>query len=61
LVSDLGELVDCIFDELYEDGIVIGSYYSTVDVAPPGMTTDKRHTFAVLLGRRIALILPIGR
>jgi phage baseplate assembly protein V len=43
-MPDVGEQVECLLDEKFRNGIVLGSSYSSADVPPAGMTLDKRHT-----------------
>jgi phage baseplate assembly protein gpV len=43
-MPDLGEQVECLMDENFRNGLILGASYSDVDQPPPGMTLDKRHT-----------------
>jgi phage baseplate assembly protein gpV len=43
-MPDVGEQVECLLDEKFRNGLVLGSSYSSADVPPAGMTLDKRRT-----------------
>jgi phage baseplate assembly protein gpV len=43
-MPDVGEQVECLLDEKFRNGLVLGSSYSSADVPPSGMTLDKRRT-----------------
>ena len=42
--TSASEQVECLLDEKFRNGLVLGSSYQSVDVPPAGMTLDKRHT-----------------
>jgi phage baseplate assembly protein V len=42
-VPDIGEQVVCLMDEHDEDGAVLGSIFSQVDLPPASMTAEKWH------------------
>lgn len=41
-LPDVGELVTCIVDENFEDGVVLGSSYSTTDTPPSAASRNTR-------------------
>jgi phage baseplate assembly protein V len=43
-MPDVGEQVVCVMDEAFRNGVVLGSFFQSVDAAPSGMTLDRRHT-----------------
>ncbi len=43
-MPDVGEQVECLLDEKFRNGIVLGSSYSAADVPPAAMTLDRRRT-----------------
>jgi phage baseplate assembly protein gpV len=43
-MPDVGEQVECLLDEKFRNGLVLGASYSSVDVPPAGVTLDKRRT-----------------
>jgi phage baseplate assembly protein V len=42
-LPDIGEQVICLMDEYDEDGAVLGSVYSSVDMAPGGVSANNVH------------------
>ena len=43
-MPDLGEQVECLLDENFRNGLILGSSSPSTDTPPAGMTLDKRHT-----------------